>query len=68
MDNKKHNASLIILLVVFIFISLALGSFVFYDKVLKNYINSPIQNNDYDSYNYILQCSIQIKSPNIIIL
>ena len=48
MDNKKHNASLIILLVVFIFISLALGSFVFYDKVLKNYINSPIQNNDYD--------------------
>ena len=48
MDNKKHNALLIILLVVFIFISLVLGIFVFYDKVLKNYINSPIQNNDYD--------------------
>ena len=51
MDNKKHNALLIILLVVFIFISLALGGFVFYDKVLKNHINSPIENlnnRDYD--------------------
>lgn len=51
MDNKKHNALLIILLVVFIFISLALGGFVFYDKVLKNHINNPIENlnnRDYD--------------------
>ena len=57
MDNKKHNASLIILLVIFVFISLALGGFVFYDKVLKNHINSPIENwydkdDDFDDYYY----------------
>ena len=53
MDNKKHNAFLIILLVIFVCISLALGSFLFYDKVLKNYLNNqnPIKiNRDYDNY------------------
>ncbi len=51
MDNKKNNTLLIVLLVIFVLISLALGGFVFYDKVLKNHINSPIENwhdNDYD--------------------
>ena len=51
MDNKKNNTLLIALLVIFVFISLALGGFVFYDKVLKNHINNPIENwhdNDYD--------------------
>ena len=51
MDNKKNNTLLIVLLVIFVLISLALGSFVFYDKVLKNHINSPIENlnnRDYD--------------------
>lgn len=44
MENQKNNKGLVVLLVIFVILTLVLGGFILYDKVLSNE-NSDVNNN-----------------------